>query len=359
MLDRLPTELVAHILSFVDPPSPFHLTKPSSLHACCLVSKRIKVLAQPLLWRVLVLKEKADFEAVKREAGASGLGKQARVLEVKGSACQAVRVAEVLILVPKLVELRLESFVCDIDAPNEVDELLPHLAHLNRLAFELTDFPSALTAPVFPHLVSLALRDVFVQQELILDLLQPFHVPALRTLQLANLYDPGPPDHFLPVLPRELLDQVSVLHLDISELWYADSAVFEHAHILLATSFVSKLDEIEPSAFPFNKIRHLQIMPSSFDPSESSDAASFDTLLTRFAQNLPSLELHTLLLPPHLHQPSLDLIRRNILDICRTKDIDVLWEGDVNEWRDTVWVSEQFCQLMEERKKSAATGSAG
>ncbi|GAA5829967.1 hypothetical protein JCM11251_007951, partial [Rhodosporidiobolus azoricus] len=133
MLDRLPIELLAYVLSFVDPPSPHHLDKSASLHACCLVSQRLKEVAQPLLWQTLVLANRREFEAFKREAERTGLGRHVRRAVVDGGLAtmsrnepvKNVMLGEVLQISVDIRNVNLKNFWFELS--NTLDSIFPHL----------------------------------------------------------------------------------------------------------------------------------------------------------------------------------------------------------------------------------------
>jgi hypothetical protein len=66
MLDTLETEMILHVLSFLSSPGlvsiPRHRT--STLYALCLVSKRLKACAQPLLWQAVEFSASSPFHIV-------------------------------------------------------------------------------------------------------------------------------------------------------------------------------------------------------------------------------------------------------------------------------------------------------
>lgn len=72
MLDRLKTELLLHILSFLSSPSPirFHPQRFRDLKNLCLVSQGLRQCEQPLLWRTIQVRSRTQVEAVMREAPA-------------------------------------------------------------------------------------------------------------------------------------------------------------------------------------------------------------------------------------------------------------------------------------------------
>lgn len=70
MLDRFATEILLHILSFL--PTPDVVAAPplrtTTLYNLCLVSKRLRIVSQPLLWRIVAVKSPSQVAAVSNES---------------------------------------------------------------------------------------------------------------------------------------------------------------------------------------------------------------------------------------------------------------------------------------------------
>jgi hypothetical protein len=64
MLDKLPLELLDHVLDLLPPPSTVKSAREraDTLLACCLVSKRVSERSMPVLWRHLRLQTTKSFE---------------------------------------------------------------------------------------------------------------------------------------------------------------------------------------------------------------------------------------------------------------------------------------------------------
>ncbi|GAA5909023.1 hypothetical protein JCM6882_004971 [Rhodosporidiobolus microsporus] len=95
IIDTLPDELLLHILALVDTPTPFSLRPSSSLSRCCLVSRRWRDIAQPLLYRAIVLREPPDLDPLQAlPAAVLPLVQHARALSMKNLVLPDVLVAD-------------------------------------------------------------------------------------------------------------------------------------------------------------------------------------------------------------------------------------------------------------------------
>jgi hypothetical protein len=111
MLDRLETELLLHILSFLPSPdvvasSPVHDT---TLYKLCLVSKRLRDVAQPFLWRAVAIKSPSQMTAVANKTAM--LREHIRVLSIevgRGEGDMAMAM-DLVGLLPSLTDIRLAS----------------------------------------------------------------------------------------------------------------------------------------------------------------------------------------------------------------------------------------------------------
>ncbi|GAA5916643.1 hypothetical protein JCM6882_001567 [Rhodosporidiobolus microsporus] len=351
MLDRLPTELVAHVLSFVDPPSAYRLTKPTSLYACCLVSKRVKEVAQPLLWRAVSVNWLGDLEAVEPQATSTGLMRYARILDVDRSAC---KVFELEALVQSLTGLREIRVRCFEDASDDaVDAVLPSLTHLRRIAFDSVDFLEIREPLAFPSLFSLSLHDVFTSRAFLERLLVPQQLPQLRILSLGGLLDPSMTGlgSFLPALSAVFHDHLDVLQLRHKGPGSIGAALATHAHTLVS-AYLDTLP-VDPSRLASLRYKHLHICPFPLN-TRFPTPASHRAKLAKFASSVSHLNLSTLLLPLQLQDASLCFEHDKILSECEKKGIDVLWEDALEEKDVKILITEKFRDWRLKKEKEAA-----
>ncbi|GAA5895317.1 hypothetical protein JCM6882_006642 [Rhodosporidiobolus microsporus] len=355
MLDRLPIELVSHILSFLDPPSPSRLTKPSSLYACCLVSKRVKEVAQPLLWLAVVVEKRGDLKAVKPEATSTGLIRYTRILAVDKNVCAAKELEGLAQNSTGLREIRLRNLV--LTNRDGVDAVLPHLTHLRRISFFNLEFLEVREPLAFPSLFSLSLHAVYTTRALLEGFLVPQYLPHLRMLSLTDLWDHWMSGTcpFLPALSAALLDQLDVLQLAHEELHLSSAVMASHPHTLLS-AHVEDLPNNPPRSASL-RYKHLRIRPFPLDdsvPMDSSERAGLDEL----AESLPHLNLTTLLLPLQLQHPSFRNEHVSILAECEKKRIDVLWEDALEEEDADILIAEKFrdWRLKKEKEEAERAG---
>ncbi|GAA5911414.1 hypothetical protein JCM6882_004995 [Rhodosporidiobolus microsporus] len=357
MLDRLPTELVAHILSFVDPPSPYRLTKPTSLYACCLVSKRVKEVAQPLLWRTVSADRLGDYEAIKPEATSTGLLRYTRVLEVNRTACDAEKLEELVQSLTGLREIRLRNH--HNVTGNAVDTVLPHFTHLRRITLVEVDFLEIRQTLTFPTLFSLSLDGIYTTSAFLDALLVPQNLPQLRIL---SLWTPGTStggdvQPFLPSLDVAFCDQLDVLRLAHEDLYLANMTMMRHGHTLVSASLILLDLPTYPPQLASLPWKNLHIRPFRLDSSLPALAYQ-RAKLVKLAFSLPHLSLSTLLLPLQLQHPSLRFERDSILAACKKKRIDVLWEDALDEKDAEILIAEKFrdWRLKKEKEEAERAG---
>ncbi|GAA5909005.1 hypothetical protein JCM6882_004966 [Rhodosporidiobolus microsporus] len=209
-IEALPNELLIAILAFVDPATPFRRRPCSTLYVACLVSKRWRECAQPLLWQAI---DTSRLQAILREAKADGLGGYARSLDVVGQNCEneVARVRPLLDL-GNLTDVRVEMW----PPGPQLAELFPLLSNLNRIVLCKVNFLSCITPSIFSCLVSLSIHNAFARPAFLESLLQPHHVPHLRLLLLGQLYQSFN-NRFFPSLDKPFLRQLDLLQLEIQD----------------------------------------------------------------------------------------------------------------------------------------------
>ncbi|GAA5949389.1 hypothetical protein JCM10213_002993 [Rhodosporidiobolus nylandii] len=139
MLDRLPVELLEHILRFAAPLDYWDEDKPDRrlpLRTCCLVNSKLLRVAQPMLAEVVAVRREEDAEVVKPGDEGAVKGAMVRLLAIDGQHDGVVelsiaRVHQLLELCPNVRDVRLSSFE-DLDLT-----LLANLPKLRHLVPEL------------------------------------------------------------------------------------------------------------------------------------------------------------------------------------------------------------------------------
>jgi hypothetical protein len=131
MLDRLPTEILLHILSLLPQPRLLELppARDNPLHRICLVSKRLRTTAQSLLWRrvKVPLEKRRDIELNSiispRTAFLAPFVRELYITSLDYTCPHVVG------LIAELPELQCVQ-ISNRKMPVEADELLPVLAKL-------------------------------------------------------------------------------------------------------------------------------------------------------------------------------------------------------------------------------------
>ncbi|GAA6036113.1 hypothetical protein JCM8097_006622 [Rhodosporidiobolus ruineniae] len=224
MLDVLPTELLTAILLDSVAFSP-HAERRRALYSYCLVSKRTRVIAQPLLWQRIEIKRSHQVSSVVAGARKKRRGGNARtlVIEEKEKPWKPIQVQEVVQALSKLEEVKASGGMVWKTAE------LKGLADLRRLQFLHLESTTIRARPasfrmVFASLVSLTLSNVRFSLCEPNDLLQPTSFPNLRILRLEELRCSN--SHFscsINLRPA-LLDQLDLLDIfqdDLSHLSYS------------------------------------------------------------------------------------------------------------------------------------------
>ncbi|GAA5864817.1 hypothetical protein JCM8547_009241 [Rhodosporidiobolus lusitaniae] len=189
MLDRLPNELLSHVVGLGAPldyaPS-FYLERRQFLRDICLVSKRMRDVAQPMLFEVYEVKMEDNAKWLE-EVDNEGRTRASKVkllvpkhLYLSGDpATNAVLLQGLLVQCAAVVELRL------IDAGDiDLDWLAP-LTHLRHLISqdERTRLQSTATT-TFPNLLEFSACLVRLKPALLTTFPSPSTAPSFQTLVL-------------------------------------------------------------------------------------------------------------------------------------------------------------------------------
>ncbi|GAA5908990.1 hypothetical protein JCM6882_004963 [Rhodosporidiobolus microsporus] len=351
-LDTLPTELLVYILSLIDPPTSTLTIPPrSSLYRCCLVSRRMRDCAQPLLWRALHSK---NLDALAREAGADGPGRHARIFELDGMVCfeQHGRVKRLLQL-PGLVDVRISGWT--MGARHQ--DLFNLLAPLRRLVLHEVCAVKPLNPVVFPNLQALTLRDCYLPPLFLSTFLRPHCTPRLRHLHISQVFDYEPDiGRYFPALDGTVLRRLETLQVDISDLQLMDSGPETHeVHVLASVSIrdLSGMVALPPySPFP---LRHLHVPSFLSDPYLASQPnlsrLIISNALAALADFLPSSSLSTILLPTDLKDPEWARQHGAIRKACDEKRIEILWAEDTVADKSGRWMREELNRWVARKKR--------
>jgi hypothetical protein len=141
MLDRFETEILLHIFSFLPSPSVVAILplRINNLCSLCLVSKRLRDVAQPVLWRAVAVKIPSQVAALSNETAM--LREHIRVLSIEvgrkeGELAMALTVATSL---SGLEDLRLTSsfqYLPGMEAVWAAFSAVPGKLSLPALVFE-------------------------------------------------------------------------------------------------------------------------------------------------------------------------------------------------------------------------------
>ncbi|GAA5861543.1 hypothetical protein JCM8547_008067 [Rhodosporidiobolus lusitaniae] len=199
MLDRLPPELVDHVLASISPK-----WSRKTLLACCLVESSISVRAFALLWRDLGWgdSQNANLLAVLEDQRTHGT--RVRSLRVYGQ-----NLLPFVKQMPRLKELSLT--VCHGADVEAVAEAVPELETLRLM----TTWSLALRPSLsFPALTSFTVENV----DLPPSIFTPSVFPSLRTFSYSGPEKKHTPEAYstiFPPGPGSLIQQLDMLQLDI------------------------------------------------------------------------------------------------------------------------------------------------
>jgi hypothetical protein len=247
MLDRLPPELLAEILDVVALFSPVRASE--TLFACCLVSRAICDVAEPILWRRVELD--CDTAATSLFAALRGGhdGRQTRELNMEYYHWIGVGV-KVPSLVSSIIEASpcltkvsfrggrrtvsakeasaLASLTCEHRFPSSCRpwscaDVLPGTA-LREVSFRLIGLDGLFLGSYTPSssFSVLTLIDCTILPSTLESLLETAKTPNLRVLHIVGLRHPVTSLVYAPSLSTELLSRVERVYLQVSD--FSDGA---------------------------------------------------------------------------------------------------------------------------------------
>ncbi|BGP15227.1 hypothetical protein JCM10213_000821 [Rhodosporidiobolus nylandii] len=332
MLDRLPLELLDHILHFAAPldyTPDLYKERRATLRSCCLVSRTMRELAQPMLPEVFAARTKKDVQMLETD----GRGKQVKLLACNGE--HWIRESKdepgwqrgTMAACPHVRDLRL--FGADLNL-----ELLAPLSALRRLV--LVDGRIGLTnaETTLSKLEELSMDATHMDSVGFGVLLRTHCLPALQSLAVTGL-DPNDGAAFSSAISSGFFDSVKHIVLDAYDLAQLPPSfpLPDPSRVLLTTSHFPSPEEFTLSFKP----THLALSPSA----TLEDVLTNSGLPDAIRSFLPVLSLHTTIrnlgVPDFLH-PSRSLagelasLRRELLKACADNKIRVVWTADRTMW---------------------------
>ncbi|BGP28220.1 hypothetical protein Rt10032_c24g6684 [Rhodotorula toruloides] len=273
---NLPIELVRHILVAL---GPFSLNADDrqdvtqkTLCRCCLASRALKEIAQPLLYKAVLLRKQASVykfaSAVKAGPELPQLVQTYKMpsyeMWIDQRTYDAVRN-----VVTSLVELR-RLWMSGAHSANGYPStcsadfaMLPNLESLTMTAVRLSCSPPE----PFHNLVQLAFMDNYISEQDMKAILRPDITPSLRAVHLDTLYNPDANfnETYLPIFPSSSLTRLDMLQLspnsNLPRLPYLFKPDFELNDLAVQFYTTGNLPLLDPSA-----LQHILLLWSSTVP---------------------------------------------------------------------------------------------
>ncbi|BGP15189.1 hypothetical protein JCM10213_000861 [Rhodosporidiobolus nylandii] len=336
MLDRLPVELLQHILRLAAPldyTPELYEERRANLRSCCLVSQRMRELAQPMLLEVSEVKTDEDIEALET----NGRGKQVKLLayrrvrqrsssRIYALSEHADRLRRVLAACHLVRDVRYFDPVVDLN-------LLAPLS-VRRVVFagcwvDLTDAGITL-----PKLEELSMDATVMDSVEFGLLLRRCCLPALQFFAVTGV-EPSDGAAFSSAISSGFFNSAKHIVLDAYDLARLPPSfpLPDPSQVLLTTSRYFAPDTFAP---PFKPV-HLAFYPRATLEYFGSGTAGRDAIKSF----LPALSQHptvrNLGIPDCLHPkqvlPSeLASARDELLKACADNEVRVVWTTELTEW---------------------------
>ncbi|GAA6019014.1 hypothetical protein JCM11491_002490 [Sporobolomyces phaffii] len=362
MLSSLPPELLRLIIESSVPctfRSTTYRTRQRTLRSLCLVSRRFRAIAQPLLLEIVWITTPAQLNSLsslhpQRSGVYDGslthlavVGSQPIVWSMLVPSTRlflATSSRDALTSVfSSVTTLRLnEDSLPDLNA--SYLNLLPNLTHLS-----LCDVGGDLGGPVLllQHLHSLTLS--YVSPEGAKAIMVPSALPSLRAISLRGHLDPEQSSRLAELVP--LLDVLVV------DLWiWKFSTSSDQNDIAERTMLDVTADEL--GLEPGRQYRHLRII-DSYPAAFANFPGAFAGHLERFVHSLESGRSPSLLsiyldkgLAPG--QPLSSSLRRvvdRLAQICHVRKVDLVFEPLPRDWVAASLISPEFWKRQKERRR--------
>ncbi|GAA5902240.1 hypothetical protein JCM6882_000482 [Rhodosporidiobolus microsporus] len=365
MLDRLPVELLSHVLRLAAPleytPDKYRERR-ELLRQCCLVCKRVRDIAQPMLPEVYRVRTKEDEERLVGPNGGPGITRsKVKVLAVSdGDPIPGLSSASYSYL-SDLRLLRCRDFSLNV---------LSQVPGLRRLVICDSAFtasqPCALTA-----LVELSLLDGSARGIEHPTLFTSTYLPNLRALALTISSDDWcEGERVLPPLPPTFLNQLEVLGVDVGDITMQDLPSLSPAPVLVdaSTTLLFHFDHTAPLPFALRLLFVDNLtLPSTAPQKEldyltgqltnvADDVSIFAADLSCRTPGFTSLRL--LVLPDEMapDRPLFHLVekaRTMLLEACKDCQVEVLYDEPVF-WPSDSLVSPVFWECARRSKREEA-----
>ncbi|GAA5866759.1 hypothetical protein JCM1840_004256 [Sporobolomyces johnsonii] len=269
MLSHLPNELVQRIIELSIPPCSVdsrstYWRRQGALRTYCLVSRRLRDLAQPLLFAVVELTRPQQVGALLSGLRGTGLGTAIKTLHLyqdrSGHSFESDKVERLLAEATSLKELALSTGQTELNLSS-----LANHAELERLILSLDDF----------------------------IVREPFMLPGL--VELSIFESVAPPQHFATLLSSSTLPGLQALAVHNCELY---DALFRPAPLGIPCTLLSQLDMVSLSAIDTDTL--------PVDPAQTSVPILLDVNLDPSRNSAPMFQRSNVRLVVDLEVDGLD-----------------------------------------------------
>ncbi|GAA6035840.1 hypothetical protein JCM8097_005732 [Rhodosporidiobolus ruineniae] len=224
MLATPPPELLREILLFSIAPPPLeplvHEQRIRHLRACCLVSKQLHALAQPLLEDTVFLRTERRLDDLVKKRGRT---RTAVVeLDLGGGGPAGGRAMAQLSCLPAVEDVTLlgQENLSGLGLSRLTS--FATLRHLNLTKLKVT----VSLATSFPSLESLSLNLVDITRAHLAALLSSSTSPTLVALAVSRLFDREAESRYFPSIPPALADKLDVLQISALDRHLFPSTLF-------------------------------------------------------------------------------------------------------------------------------------
>ncbi|BGP15499.1 hypothetical protein JCM10213_005768 [Rhodosporidiobolus nylandii] len=333
MLDRLPVELIHRILSFTWAEK----TGDDDLRRCCLTCRKLRSVAQPLLWSEMWPCLEVHLEQIE-SALDQGLARYTRGLVAEfpetGASNLIHRLTKLIVRFENLHGVEL----CQPTGVIGQREVL-RLKGILELSFQYIRLDLD-TPPLLPALVELLMYNVKITEWELSRLLDPAVLPALRRLAVGDCQDTFTMQPFFPPLQLPLLQQLDMLQVFSEDLEHLPPSIFAAGVPVLMASSIGDLDKLGRRGGP--PIQHILVeglewLECPDDPASAIDQEGQDWDLGRLLKlcTVPTAvpSLRTVFLPaylrpsaPHPHSDRLEATRMQLAKAFEPcKNVEVHW----------------------------------
>ncbi|BGP20515.1 hypothetical protein JCM10213v2_008676 [Rhodosporidiobolus nylandii] len=368
MLDRLPVELVQHVVRLALP-SPSHATyreRQDTLLALSRTSRALRTVAQPALFEFVELASREQVDSFREAVKAKELGARVRSVQLDGDeydsnegmsslSFEADDFASLASACPDLFELKTHKI--DVDASwLETFPCLTRLVFSHGTLFSLQPFVlhnlvelsvmcgNVVSAQIFDALAYPCLRAVHLQLS---DNLVPDEAPIEGLIGRLDAFscDSGDVAHSLARVPLSGLRSRSLLDFDIWTL--AEDPAANRSQLGAAV-------HVRVNAFALSvRIMRSELRGSAMFPGVSQDFA-------QTVQDGGAPNLRTLILPSFANLSRLPLKQsdawpaiQTLVSACESRGIDVVFEPTPHPYYDSL-VSPEFwrrCKALKAKEE--------